>query len=120
MTGNGEPTINPNIYQMISYASQKGMFVSLITNGSTLNEINRKKLISSGISRLQISFQSIDKKTDEQIMIGTVFERELINILKLIYNIRLNNKKIYISISTVDILGGVCRTFKKVLAENAY
>lgn len=47
---------------MIKYASAKGMVISLITNASALNESNRKKLINSGISRIQLSFQALDKK----------------------------------------------------------
>ncbi len=103
LTGNGEPTLNVRIYDMISYAAEKGMFVSIITNGCTLNEKNRKKLIESGISRIQISFQALDKEVDEAIMQGVVYERELLNILKLIYEIRTSRKNIFISITKVDI-----------------
>ncbi len=103
MTGNGEPTLNVCIYDMIKYASAKGMVISLITNASALNESNRKKLINSGISRIQLSFQALDKKTNEEIMKGSLYERDLLNMLKLIQEIRLAKKKIYISISRVDI-----------------
>lgn len=103
MTGNGEPTINVKLYEMITYASQKGMFVSLITNASLLNENNRKKLIESGVSRIQLSFQALDKKTNESLMQGSIFERELLNMLKLIRDIREKNAPIYISISRVDL-----------------
>lgn len=103
MTGHGEPTLNVHIYEMIEYASKKGMFVSLITNASTLNKANRAKLIHSGISRVQISFQAIDKETNNSIMKGSVFERDLLNMLKLIYEIRNQQKDIYVSISRVNI-----------------
>lgn len=103
LTGNGEPTINVHIYEMISYASQKGMFSSIITNGSTLNEENRKRLINSGISRVQFSFESLDKETNENIMRGSFFERDIMNILKTILEIRKEKKKIYLSISRVKI-----------------
>lgn len=103
MTGNGEPTLNVCIYDMIKYASAKGMVISLITNASALNESNRKKLINSGISRIQLSFQALDKKTNEEIMKGSLYERDLLNMLKLIQEIRLAKKEIYISISRVDI-----------------
>lgn len=103
MTGNGEPTLNVCIYDMIKYASAKGMVISLITNASALNESNRKKLINSGISRIQLSFQALDKKTNEEIMKGSLYERDLLNMLKLIQEIKFAKKKIYISISRVDI-----------------
>lgn len=101
LTGHGEPTLNVHIYDMIEYASEKEMFVSLITNASTLNETNRKKLIASGISRIQLSFEALDKKTNEEIMPGSIFERELLNMLNLIYDIRKARADIYISISRV-------------------
>ncbi len=103
VTGNGEPTLNVKIYDMISYAASKGMFVSMITNGCTLNAKNRKRLIESGISRVQISFQALDKEQDEAIMKGVVYERELLNILKLIYEVRMSRKNIFITITKVDI-----------------
>lgn len=103
LTGNGEPTINVHIYDMIAYAAEKGMHVSIITNACTLNDKNRKKLINSGISRIQLSFQSLDKETDEKIMRGASYEKQLLNILKLIHEIRTSNKMIYISISKVEI-----------------
>ena len=70
-TGNGEPLLNHEIYNMIEYASTRGMFVSIITNASALNQKNRIKLIESGVSRVQFSFQSIDKETNESIMKGS-------------------------------------------------
>lgn len=103
LTGNGEPTLNVRIYDMIAYAAQRGMFVSMITNGCTLTQANRKKLIDSGISRIQISFQALDKEAEESIMRGTVYERELLHILQLIYEIRQSEKNIFISIAKVDV-----------------
>ncbi len=102
LTGHGEPTLNVHIYEMITYAAQKKMFVSLITNGSTLNKANREKLIQSGISRIQLSFQSLDKNTNDSLM-GGIFERDLLNILSLIYEVRQAKRNIYLSISRVNI-----------------
>ncbi len=106
LTGNGEPTLNPCFYDMVSYASRRGMFVSVITNGCTLNETNRTKLMNSGISRVQISFQSLDKDTDERVMEGVRFERTLLQILQFIREVRLSGAPVYICISTVTIEDG--------------
>ncbi len=102
-TGNGEPTLNVDVYDMIRYASDKGMFVSIITNACALNESNRKKLINSGVSRIQLSFEALDKNTNEKIMRGSVYEKQLLNMLLLIKDIRDNDKKIYICISRVNM-----------------
>lgn len=126
LTGHGEPTVNVRIYDMISYANRKGMFVSLITNASALNAENRKRLVDSGISRIQLSFQSLDKQTNERIMKGTVFQRELLHILKLICEIRKAKKNIYISISRVNIADSVGyaeitkRFWEKIPVDNYY
>lgn len=109
LTGNGEPTLNPHFYDMVSFARSRGMFVSVITNGCTLTETNRKKLMNSGISRVQISFQSLDKDTDERIMEGVRFEQTLLHILQFIREVRLSRAPVYLCISTVDMEDG--RTF---------
>ena len=103
LTGNGEPLINPEIYQMIKYASDAGMFVSIITNASPLNSENQDKLIESGVSRIQASFQSLDKSAYETVMRNAKFERSLTNLLEFIQKVRDRKAKIYISISMVEV-----------------
>lgn len=41
-TGGGEPTMNPNIKEMIDFAYRKGFKLGLITNGIRLNEIKER------------------------------------------------------------------------------
>lgn len=101
ITGNGEPLINPEIYHMIEYASNEGNFVSVITNGTALTDENADKLIASGLSRIQFSFQSIDKSVYEETMLGANYERTLSQILNFIYKVRESKSNIFISISTV-------------------
>lgn len=104
VVGNGEPTLNVDIYKMVAYASDKGMVVSLITNGSTMNEKNARKLLECGISRIQFSCDTIDKEVHERVMVGANFERAIGNIIRFIYLARVELKiPIYISISTVMI-----------------
>jgi len=61
MLGNGEPMLNPKIYDMIKYATDRGFITAIITNGTALTEENSRKLIESGINRVQISFDSVVK-----------------------------------------------------------
>lgn len=106
MTGNGEPLLNPDIYEMIASASGAGMYVSMITNATALNERNQDRLIDSGVSRVQISFQSLDRDTYGAIMRNANFERTLENVLGFIKKVREREKKIFISISTVKVKEG--------------
>lgn len=55
MTG-GCPLLNKNIYKIIKYASDKGIIVSLVTNGSLLTLEKAFKLKEAGLNTLQISY----------------------------------------------------------------
>ncbi len=102
LAGNGEPLLNPEIYDMITYAEAKGMWVAIITNASALSEQNRSKLVQHAPTRVQLSFQSIDKETNERIMRGSKFGRELQNILEFILLVRKTALRTLITISRVD------------------
>ncbi|MEY8392167.1 radical SAM protein [Lachnospiraceae bacterium] len=101
INGNGEPLLNPAIYEMIKYASSNGIFTSIITNGTALTKENTAKLLKSGLSRIQISFQSIDKNTYEEIMAGSNFEKTLYKVLRFINTVREEKVNLFISISAV-------------------
>jgi radical SAM protein with 4Fe4S-binding SPASM domain len=101
LTGNGEPLLNKNIYDMIEYANNKGMIVSIITNGTVLTETNSKKLINSGVSRVQISFDSIEPKAYNKMKPNADLKNTLLKTLKFIYLARDMGSNIFISISTV-------------------
>lgn len=58
----GEPYINPDFLEMVSYANQKGIYTITSTNGHFLNDANAKKTIESGLDRLIIS---VDGTTQE-------------------------------------------------------
>ena len=48
-----------------------------------------------------MSFQSIDKRSNEKLMCGCIFERQLLNILNMIYEVKQSDKKIYTSVASV-------------------
>lgn len=58
----GEPYINPNFLDMVSYANKKGIYTITSTNGHFLNDANAKKTIESGLDRMIIS---VDGTTQE-------------------------------------------------------
>lgn len=103
LTGNGEPLLNPQIYEMIRYASNAGMFVSSITNATALIDQNQDKLIDSGVSRIQISFQSMNPVAYEAVMQNANFRKTLENVLSFIKKTRTLQKKIFISVCTVKV-----------------
>lgn len=101
LTGNGEPLLNKKIYKMINYASESGIFVSIITNGSVLTDSNSQKLINSGVSRVQISFDSIKPEIYNKMKPGVDFNKTLLKVLRFIYKVRKSESNIFITISTV-------------------
>jgi len=58
----GEPFLNKNAYEMISYASQRGIFVSTCTNG---HFVDSKAIIESGIGHIGFEIGGITQKTHE-------------------------------------------------------
>ena len=61
----GEPYINPDFLDMVSYANQKGIYTITSTNGHFLNDKNSKKTIESGLDRLIISVDGTTQETYE-------------------------------------------------------
>lgn len=62
----GEPYINPNFLDMVSYASQRGIYTMTSTNAHFLNDANAKKTVESGLDRLIISIDGTTQETYEQ------------------------------------------------------
>lgn len=59
--GIGEPLLNKDLFQMISYAKNSGInFINLVTNGKLLSEEACEKIVHSNINRIQISVHSFN------------------------------------------------------------
>ncbi len=74
----GEPYINPNFLDMVSYARKKGIYTITSTNGHFLNDKNAKKTIESGLDRLIISVDG----TTQEVYENYRKEGKLENVLK--------------------------------------
>lgn len=61
----GEPYINPDFLEMVSYAKKKGIYTITSTNGHFLNDKNAKRTIESGLDRLIISVDGTTQETYE-------------------------------------------------------
>jgi radical SAM protein with 4Fe4S-binding SPASM domain len=87
----GEPLLNPNFAEMVKYAKDSGcvLRVDTTTNGSLLNPTLNRKLINSGIDRINISIEGVNA---EQYM---SFSKYKIDFDKFVANIRdlYNNKE---------------------------
>jgi radical SAM protein with 4Fe4S-binding SPASM domain len=73
----GEPYLNPDFLEMVSYASSKGIYTATSTNAHYLNDSNAKKTIESGLDRLIISIDGTTQDIYEQYRVGGRLEKVL-------------------------------------------
>lgn len=60
----GEPLINPHLPEMIAYARDSGRFdaIDFTTNGTLLKPELNRKLVASGLSRINISVEALNRE----------------------------------------------------------
>jgi radical SAM protein with 4Fe4S-binding SPASM domain len=78
----GEPLLNSEIVDFVSYARWRGHHVGLTTNASILNTVLAEKLILAGLSEIVFSFDGCKKETYEKIRVGANYDKVLANILE--------------------------------------
>tara|TARA_R110001592_G_scaffold68385_1_gene209587 strand:- start:1558 stop:2580 length:1023 start_codon:yes stop_codon:yes gene_type:complete len=61
----GEPFINPNFLDMVSYANQQNIYTATSTNAHFLTDKKAKETVKSGLSRLTISIDGTTQETYE-------------------------------------------------------
>jgi radical SAM protein with 4Fe4S-binding SPASM domain len=86
----GEPTLHPRFADMVAILKSKGVFTSVITNATRLDEALSAKLVDCGLDRIVFSFDSIDKATYEKVRVRSKFEPTLSNVLGFI---RMNHER---------------------------
>lgn len=84
-TSNGEPLVHPRIYDMLDYAVRNsGVFVTVTTNGTTLNEKRIAKLLASGLHMIDISVDALTARTYARVRVNGDLEITRANILRLL------------------------------------
>ncbi|MET0380346.1 MAG: radical SAM protein, partial [Methyloceanibacter sp.] len=63
----GEPTARKDLEQIVSAASEAGLYSNLITAAVTLNRSRLEDLAKRGLDHVQISFQDVDAENAERI-----------------------------------------------------
>ncbi len=80
MYSTGESLIHPRFCDMVDYAKDKGLYVSLCTNAQLLTEEHSRRLLDAGLDCMRYSFEGTTKEYYESIRRGGTFERLLSNI----------------------------------------
>lgn len=71
----GEPFLNRDLPEMISYASERGVFTCVSTNACALTEDMLRRLSKSGIGRLIICLDGVDKQSYSTYRVGGDFDK---------------------------------------------
>lgn len=87
MASRGEPTLHPQLGEMLKYASEKFIDLKLNTNATKLNDKLCHDILSSSVNELVFSVDGSDKKTYEDIRVRGNFE-EVVNNIKRFHEIR--------------------------------
>ena len=73
----GEPYLNPDFLDMVSFAASKKIYTATSTNAHYLNDENARRTIESGLDRLIISIDGTTQDVYEQYRIGGQLEKVL-------------------------------------------
>jgi radical SAM protein with 4Fe4S-binding SPASM domain len=73
----GEPYLNPEFLDMVTYAVRKGIYTATSTNAHYLSDHNAKKTVESGLDRLIISIDGTSQDVYEQYRVGGKLEKVL-------------------------------------------
>jgi len=89
LQGLGEPMMHPRFFDMVAYASRKGITVSTNSNLTLMSATRAEKCVTSGLESLHISIDGACAATYEAIRVGATFERVLNNV-KLVRDVKKN------------------------------
>jgi PqqA peptide cyclase len=73
----GEPLARPDIVELVRFARQAGLYVSLITSGLPLDEAKLAALAGAGLDHFQLSFQGANEQTAREISDSTSHPQKL-------------------------------------------
>lgn len=77
----GEPTIHPELVEMVAYASRKKVWTQVNTNCTQLTKEYATRLINSGVNMIYLSLDGVNKETYEKIRLRSDYDVVIENIL---------------------------------------
>jgi radical SAM protein with 4Fe4S-binding SPASM domain len=89
----GEPLLNKEIYSMIKYTQERGLYSVISTNGQRLDPVNSRSIIESGLDRIIISADGIEQSTYQKYRAGGDLGK-IIDGIKILQALK-KEKKIY-------------------------
>jgi MoaA/NifB/PqqE/SkfB family radical SAM enzyme len=102
-TSEGEPLIHPKGYDMIEEAVQRsGVYVTLTTNGTIMNEKRTRKLLEAGVHMIDISIDAHLPETYARVRVNGDLNVTRANVLRLIDWVRLAKTGTKVVVSFVE------------------
>jgi MoaA/NifB/PqqE/SkfB family radical SAM enzyme len=102
-TSEGEPLIHPKGYDMIEDAVQRsGVYVTLTTNGTIMNEKRTRKLLDAGVHMIDISIDAHLPETYARVRVNGDLNVTRANVLRLIEWVRLAKTGTKVVVSFVE------------------
>lgn len=84
LQGLGEPMMHPHFFDMVEYATHKGIRVTTNSNLTLLNERRAARCVTSGLDCIHVSLDGATATTYERIRVRAHFERVVANLERLI------------------------------------
>ena len=102
-TGEGEPLIHPEGYRMIEYAAKhSGVFVTLTTNGTIMDERRTQRLLESGVHLIDISIDAFTQETYGKIRVKGNLAVTRANVLRLLQWVRESRSSTKVVVSFIE------------------
>lgn len=102
-TSNGEPLVHPYIYDMLDYAVRRsGVFVTLTTNGTILNDKRVEKLLASGLHMVDVSIDALMPHTYARVRVQGNLHVTQSNVVRLLEMKRKTGASTRIVVSFVE------------------
>lgn len=101
--GLGEPLLHPDIFRMIRYCSEAGLYTVLSTNATLLDQERSRELIESGLDNLIIAFDGTDPQTYEKYRVNARYDSVKANIIDFLELKREMNSGIFVVMQMVRL-----------------
>lgn len=99
----GEPLVHPRGYDMIEYAARNsGVFVTLTTNGTIMNEKRTRRLLDSGVHMVDISIDAMTPETYARVRVKGDLNVTRANVLNLLAWIRQSGSPTKVVVSFIE------------------
>ena len=103
---NGEPLVHPHAYDMIEDAVRRsGVYVTLTTNGTIMNEARTTRLLEAGVHMIDISIDAFRPETYARIRRNGKLHITRENVLRLIRWVRESGGSTQVVVSFVEQAG---------------